>query len=255
MVKLRHGFTLIELLVVIAIIAILAAILFPVFAKAREKARQTSCLSNIRQLMTATLSYAQDYDERLPLWYWIETNYWPNYSASFWIISTLPYIKNKSIFVCPSQSDAGCVPDGVYNHVSRAWREGGVTYGINELATLVSLDSSRRAIGGGTKLAVFSYPAETLWIADCRCLWIGGYWTKPEPFRGWLVRVIASVRNSSCETGCSGVGPTQVDVNGGCHNNGANLGLTDGHAKWYAGMNIRTIRVGGSLRYYDNEWQ
>ncbi len=64
MTRRQRGFTLIELLVVIAIIAILAAILFPVFAKAREKARQTSCLSNIRQLSTGILSYAQDYDEK-----------------------------------------------------------------------------------------------------------------------------------------------------------------------------------------------
>ena len=61
----RKGFTLIELLVVIAIIAILAAILFPVFAKAREKARQTSCLSNVKQIALGMLMYAQDYDERL----------------------------------------------------------------------------------------------------------------------------------------------------------------------------------------------
>ena len=63
----RRGFTLIELLVVIAIIAILAAILFPVFAKAREKARQSSCLSNLKQLGLGILSYAQDYDERFPM--------------------------------------------------------------------------------------------------------------------------------------------------------------------------------------------
>jgi len=62
----RNGFTLIELLVVIAIIAILAAILFPVFARAREKARQTSCLSNLKQLSLAILMYAEDYDETLP---------------------------------------------------------------------------------------------------------------------------------------------------------------------------------------------
>ena len=72
----RKGFTLIELLVVIAIIAILAAILFPVFAKAREKARQTTCLSNQKQLNLAVLSYAQDYDEILTpsLIYWVPGN-------------------------------------------------------------------------------------------------------------------------------------------------------------------------------------
>ncbi|MEN6404264.1 MAG: prepilin-type N-terminal cleavage/methylation domain-containing protein, partial [Armatimonadia bacterium] len=65
----KRGFTLIELLVVIAIIAILAAILFPVFAKAREKARQTSCLNNCKQLGTAIVQYCQDYDERMPKCY------------------------------------------------------------------------------------------------------------------------------------------------------------------------------------------
>ena len=67
----RRGFTLIELLVVIAIIAILAAILFPVFARAREKARQSSCLSNVKQLALGTMMYCQDYDERLPASYTI----------------------------------------------------------------------------------------------------------------------------------------------------------------------------------------
>ena len=63
----RRGFTLIELLVVIAIIAILAAILFPVFAQARDKARMATCLSNCKQIGLATMMYAQDYDERLPI--------------------------------------------------------------------------------------------------------------------------------------------------------------------------------------------
>ncbi|MCD6351947.1 MAG: prepilin-type N-terminal cleavage/methylation domain-containing protein, partial [Armatimonadetes bacterium] len=66
----RRGFTLIELLVVIGIIAILAAILFPVFARAREKARQASCLSNLKQLALGFLMYIQDYDERLPRYCW-----------------------------------------------------------------------------------------------------------------------------------------------------------------------------------------
>src|SRR5881296_1738464 len=72
------GFTLIELLVVIAIIAILAAILFPVFAQAREKARQTACLSNEKQMGTAVQMYAQDYDEGLPAW----DSYWACYTQS-----------------------------------------------------------------------------------------------------------------------------------------------------------------------------
>jgi len=97
----RRGFTLIELLVVIAIIAILAAILFPVFAKAREKARQSSCLSNVRQMTTAIMSYLQDYDEVLPL-----AGYWPMsgayQTAPFWDELLMPYIKNDQIFRCPS---------------------------------------------------------------------------------------------------------------------------------------------------------
>jgi len=102
----RRGFTLIELLVVIAIIAILAAILFPVFAKAREKARQTSCLSNIKEIGLAFLMYAQDYDEKMPagIGYW--TPYVTPPSAdrgdSPWYRNVYPYIKNGQVFVCPS---------------------------------------------------------------------------------------------------------------------------------------------------------
>lgn len=136
----RRGFTLIELLVVIAIIAILAAILFPVFAKAREKARQSSCLSNVKQIATAILSYAQDYDERMPL----EAGYiptatflagpeWPNY----WWQQVEPYMKNLQILACPSSSvksvNSGNTSDTRYT----------INYGYNLLASGQSLGTCK----------------------------------------------------------------------------------------------------------------
>jgi prepilin-type N-terminal cleavage/methylation domain-containing protein/prepilin-type processing-associated H-X9-DG protein len=91
----RRAFTLIELLVVIAIIAILAAILFPVFAKAREKARTSSCQSNLKQIGVATMQYVQDNDERLPK---------SNGLAARWASGIDPYLKSTQVLVCPSES-------------------------------------------------------------------------------------------------------------------------------------------------------
>ncbi len=104
----RKAFTLIELLVVIAIIAILAAILFPVFAQARDKARQASCLSNVKQIGTAMMMYAQDYDEVLPRNAYAdeprvrEGDHFTNCSSPRWMDVLQPYIKNLQIFNCPS---------------------------------------------------------------------------------------------------------------------------------------------------------
>src|SRR5687767_10409315 len=100
----RRGFTLIELLVVIAIIAILAAILFPVFAQAREKARQVSCLSNGRQIGTAVMMYCQDWDEGLPL---------NNHSGADagWLTTLQAYSRSRLLNRCPSDASPNFFQD------------------------------------------------------------------------------------------------------------------------------------------------
>ncbi len=133
----RRGFTLIELLVVIAIIAILAAILFPVFARAREKARQTSCLSNVKQLSLGLIMYAQDYDEMTVIF-----SQGPSGGNPQWHYLIQPYLKNENIYICPSQN-----PTVVF--YGRL-----ISYGIHR-STGVSLGSIRE-------------PAETLSLADVR---------------------------------------------------------------------------------------
>lgn len=110
----RRGFTLIELLVVIAIIAILAAILFPVFARAREKARQTSCLSNLKQLGLAGLMYMQDYDEVMfdynnvvanPPGYKLPNGTTSTSANMLWMYQIYPYANNAELFNCPSTTE------------------------------------------------------------------------------------------------------------------------------------------------------
>ena len=125
----RAGFTLIELLVVIAIIAILAAILFPVFAQAREKARQTSCLSNCKQIGLGIQMYTQDYDGV------IFNAPWPGPGGGsgttpslsvFWTEAIMPYIKNQQIFSCPSNNGT----TGTANWSPVNYK---IMYGLNEL--------------------------------------------------------------------------------------------------------------------------
>ena len=112
----RRGFTLIELLIVIAIIAILAAILFPVFARARENARRASCQSNVKQIALGLRQYTQDYDERFPGWY-TDRNGSGGYTSSDpigptsdqgWTEIINPYVKSRQILQCPSEPTPPC---------------------------------------------------------------------------------------------------------------------------------------------------
>lgn len=160
----RCGFTLIELLVVIAIIAILAAILFPVFAQAREKARQIACLSNTKQLGLAALQYAQDYDEtEVPLCQdprvGARADYCYSYATPHWMDLIYPYVKSIGVYTCPDRT--GDNSDTVFGHTYKAstsnWstlvtpnrnpRTGRWNYGTYALNTTYS------TYGGGSALA------------------------------------------------------------------------------------------------------
>jgi len=132
MLSRRRGFTLIELLVVIAIIAILAAILFPVFARAREKARQASCSSNLKQIALGFAMYAQDYDEWCIPGRIAYGNEPSNCFGTGWSRVVQPYLNNQEILICPSDADPTTTTDqGTYQFP----RSYSVNYTIHDLNT------------------------------------------------------------------------------------------------------------------------
>lgn len=152
------AFTLIELLVVIAIIAILAAILFPVFARAREKARQTSCLSNMKQMGTSSMMYVQDYDERFPLSYYLSANSQAQPCAFTFLAAVEPYVKNRQIYQCPSEPKAMNIDDAFRNLGLPGGECGGFTwasYNFNYALTNI-----------GVAVASIEYPTETAVASD-----------------------------------------------------------------------------------------
>lgn len=199
----RTGFTLIELLVVIAIIAILAAILFPVFAKAREKARQASCLSNMKQVSLANLQYCQDYDGRFPL-----THYYAGTAGNLGVMDALnPYIKNSQCWFCPSQS-----------HMATPLVRSSCS-GSNPAAcwgAVALCDYAMFNCHYGTKMDDYTAPSSTSMFLE-------------------------SWRACQCVTACNvnTGGGLQTDAGSWSslmfkHNDGMNVSLIDGHAKWIA---------------------
>jgi len=195
----RTGFTLIELLVVIAIIAILAAILFPVFAKAREKARQSSCASNLKQLGLAFLMYSQDYDERLPSYRMANSS--PGCQINWWN-QIPPYVKNTQIFICPSTQFS--YPSGGYG------------------ANLSHVSPCGSCVAMGT----IARPAQAFMLWDAA---IDGCATG-SPVDG--------VESGPAVHSYCPVCVNCADLIGGSgassrHNGGANVALVDGHVKWY----------------------
>ncbi len=229
----KSGFTLIELLVVIAIIAILAAILFPVFAQAREKARQTSCLSNMKQTGLGMMMYVQDYDEEFP-----KSDYWlpagsrsplnPNASGGFslrinhykWQTWVIPYIKSTDVLRCPSRQ-----------RDQEAWAVNGEFKG-DGFAMNLSL-SGRPYIGGvnpsfvGGTLSGVQTPAETWLFQELRNQISFSYETP-----SFVTYPVADRESWIPYLMPNGV----VNQANAPHSEGFNFAYVDGHAKW---MNIK----------------
>jgi prepilin-type N-terminal cleavage/methylation domain-containing protein len=173
-VKEQRGFTLIELLVVIAIIAILAAILFPVFARARAQARKTSCTSNIRQLTLGMNMYAQDYDETYPQWKW-DLHYsgsgtpTANNATTVWWNAIYPYVKNVQIFSCPDANYRFTNrQDGHWGWFDFTSQDKIARSGMDPVFADISINygSNEPLTYDHPKLASLSRPAETLIISD-----------------------------------------------------------------------------------------
>lgn len=209
----NKGFTLIELLVVIAIIVILAAILFPVFAQARAKARQTICLSNMRQMGLGVMMYAQDYDEAFPL----DSHTGGGGNANWvWIKTLQPYVKTSLLYRCPSDPSANWERPLSGQVTTRK-----TSYGTNFwMLPRLGVDELTMNCSGFNTVGSIRAPARTIYIAELRTNAAGGAdhyhpaaWRYP----------------NSCGTYIEPTDELAMDW----HSGGTNYTFVDGHAKWF----------------------
>lgn len=200
------GFTLIELLVVIAIIAILASILFPVFARARENARRAACLSNAKQIGLGLMMYAQDYNERLTPWNGGSTR---GGNSPYYYVAIYPYVKSRQIFRCPNAPRL----------ISGSW---GSTY-YSTYAMNGTGGNGYMYQYGGTHLAEVKEPAITWMVVETK------YSTARWESNGWGYPGLSFASVSFPEAKRSAVGGAFRPT---AHLDGSNVIFADGHAKW-----------------------
>jgi prepilin-type N-terminal cleavage/methylation domain-containing protein/prepilin-type processing-associated H-X9-DG protein len=172
----HQGFTLIELLVVVAVIAVLAALLFPVFGRARDQAYKTQCLSNLHQLGIALLDYVQDYDDTLPSYSSPEFKQNVHWS---WKDSIFPYLKNKNVFLCPS-NPVGWDPSSSYWGVNLSSEfydtlpKGSrypISYGMNYALYRYELLDGKTPPAGGVSLHDLKDPLTLIALGEVRFKW------------------------------------------------------------------------------------